>query len=491
MGAAPWLTCWAMLSLCVVGCSANSHGLDGIAENGDEDSATGRGRGDCPGDFRSPRVPGHLDVVLVVSNDGLVEWFSSSLVDQVEDLVAELFSAGYANVRIGVTTGEIISHTVPFGTAEHGDGGKFLVRTASKGSYPMGNPLGERVVCTSDEECKQKLPGAQWRCTSAADELVCPSGFPRSICRKSCDVDTDCLQGEEDLWFEPVCKETSGGTGCYVEPPLQCPEAMIGYVDLDSDWQEDQVNLGQLRCAAMVEAHQGVLSKTQQLVRSALMSLDKTGLYAEQAQAFLRDDADLLVVLVSAKNDCSAVAGKWVPGEANNRCHLTGSAGDPVESVPPHVWKLLDPTKEGKPENVPAENLFPLLPIQEAASQLRAVKETGAGTAFVLAVAGWPSTCFGGEELAAAAFDFEPVCAPGELLDEEQQHAYYDRLQKLAKEEDLRCSTSIGACADHHFVGSLGTRLVEFAWQFEKQGRVVSICRRDWFTDVGDWLQQR
>jgi hypothetical protein len=88
----------------------------------------------------------------------------------------------------------------------------------------------------------------------------------------------------------------------------------------------------------VVGAEQRIEANLEQGINAALYALDKTGPNKEQAKAFLRDDAYLVIVFISDEDDCSVAPYKSLKSEQYGKCIcIPDTQQDPVKG------KLLPP----------------------------------------------------------------------------------------------------------------------------------------------------
>ncbi len=230
-------------------------------------------------------------------------------------------------------------------------------------------------VCASDWTCQDRCETYlfdQGKCSTAcaagagkACQMECMAQFPKQdfLCFLACDSTYDCTDrciaefGDSSY----RCLMPSGSTansGCMRPPPTRfCPKngpkilnstvadqwlkdwiegGWDGHPDWnpawknlplgDSDAEFDARELARTTvfeqlfiCMATIGALQDdVCGNQEQGLRAAWMALDPEGENADQAKRFLRDDAYLLVVVVSDEEDCSA------PDRCERRDEFTG-----------------------------------------------------------------------------------------------------------------------------------------------------------------------
>jgi len=217
-------------------------------------------------------------------------------------------------------------------------------------------------ACSSEWNCQQKCEGYLYDsqmcaqvCAAgggAACRTACTTQFKNQdfLCSMICDTQFDCTDRciAEFGGATYRCLAPGGdpsNAGCMQPPPTTfCPKngpkildteiadqwllswmqgGWDGHPDWDSRWkqlptgpsQEDFMARETARnkvfeqlfiCMATIGADQVLCGNQEQGLRAAWMALDPEGENADQSEQFLRDDAYLLVVVVSDEDDCSA-----------------------------------------------------------------------------------------------------------------------------------------------------------------------------------------
>jgi hypothetical protein len=231
-----------------------------------------------------------------------------------------------------------------------------------------GNPLPDAAGWV----CEAKPASDQWTCDTTPEVKTAQGADDHyagdylftvaTRCRYKCDKDVDpgkCATVFGDPSY--TCLYPGGdGTqaGCIVPPATsECPAApgptilnstvadqwlkewiagnWAGAADWDPQWKQlptgdstidiaarttARASVYELlfRCQVTVGAAQILCGNQEQGLRAAWLALDKTGENAAQAAAFLRGDADLLIVVVGDEDDCSAPEYEKTPGVFSN-----------------------------------------------------------------------------------------------------------------------------------------------------------------------------
>ncbi len=175
--------------------------------------------------------------------------------------------------------------------------------------------------CLGTEDCKKKY-GDGWLCNGTdAANLYNLNRSVNTSCEYRCKGDGDCCGefcfagdcGADQACLLDKCEGaptdactfecySPGGNkqeaGCLRPPDTQdCPSSVPAVLTTNS--------LDLFKCIATVQPKQTGTAGFEQGMRCAWMALDPSGLHAEQAKGFLRDDAYLVLVFVSDEDDCS------------------------------------------------------------------------------------------------------------------------------------------------------------------------------------------
>jgi len=236
-------------------------------------------------------------------------------------------------------------------------------------------------MCASDWDCMKKCESYLY--DSAKCENVCAGGgdcfetcsdveFEKQdflctmVCEGTYDCEDKCIAEFGDKTYR--CLYPGGDesrAGCLLPPSTAyCPEKGPTMLDKEvaeqyfQDWKDiewagnpdwrgldDKTVRGLIFeqlfiCMASVGAAQSICGNQEQGLLAAWMALDKDGENAAQAQSFLREDAFLLIVIVSDEDDCSSTekiaaieSGKCACKADTNGCTPDGNC-DPTQSGP-------------------------------------------------------------------------------------------------------------------------------------------------------------
>ncbi len=191
-----------------------------------------------------------------------------------------------------------------------------------------------------------------------------------------------------------------------------------------------------MRCLARVGAEQHAAADSSAGLGAAVAALDQEGPNAEQARAFLRADARLLVVIANDEEDCTTADGEPLHKEISHDCNCLG-----------------DETQGG-----------PLASVQSLADRLKSVKPDPAAVS-VLAIIG------------------DAVSAIPEDADAERALFQSSRCGQCPVEGTHAQNIWTYICHSDLGKAELGARYRAFAEAFGQRGRTHSICAPDgWVT---------
>ncbi len=208
------------------------------------------------------------------------------------------------------------------------------------------------VICkpdpSCDELCEAQFGGRNVKCVYPGGDKNgsgCMKYPETSICPKHLGAKYNILDNAlTDKWFK------AWKQGKWVGDPA--------WKDLPEDEVREKVFEQLFKCMATVGATQQPCANQEMGLRAAWQALNPKGENADQAKAFLRDDAYLLVVIVSDEDDCST--DKLLSGNDAVRCAcLKDQDGCPDE---PGVE--CDPRHPG-----------PLIPVTRLVSELKSLKK--------------------------------------------------------------------------------------------------------------------
>ncbi|MBM4370820.1 MAG: hypothetical protein FJ098_04155, partial [Deltaproteobacteria bacterium] len=279
----------AMWVLLVVVCSSLTPACSpqGSEQPGRSDFG-GEGTGDS--DVAAPPRPWKLDVLWVVDNSASMCQEQRALVEHIGAFVDALPEETVGELRMAVTTTDVLMGQ-----------GEFVAGAAEK--YPNACAETRIVPCTEDADCAALL-SESWICNPPpfiGDEFLMENlnGSLNSSCTFGCVTDQECCdefcpQGDcGPCTYQCVAPGGASSEKDCVEQPIPCEEAPEG------DWG------AWARCHLQAGASQGFTAGLEGGIKAAWMALDPEGLNPDQAAAFNRPDAHLLVVLVSDEEDCS------------------------------------------------------------------------------------------------------------------------------------------------------------------------------------------
>jgi hypothetical protein len=201
----------------------------------------------------------------------------------------------------------------------------------------------EEIVypCLSDDDCTGEF-GPDWVCKKpplGVQYQTNANGSLNSTCRYKCTDDAGCMDAfSQDPSEVFQCIKPGGdpdAAGC-LQPPnvADCP------TDLPCVVSTADGTLDELACTLVVGALQDKNPQLEQGLKAAVWALASDNASCapnnvEQAEAFLRPDAHVLVVFVSDEDDCSLACDEEVMAVQFSQCGCLDDAdhGGPLEPV--------------------------------------------------------------------------------------------------------------------------------------------------------------
>ena len=380
----------------------------------------------------------------------------------------------------------------------------------------------KNTLPAATSNCPPEDPSCNWRCrvSGAASALINDNCSINSNCWRHCTTAKECHDTFEPNNPNPrmICYHPGGSpskdSGCQYPPPTEdCPAAkdippVLGTkkrVIAGKEWNE----LDLFHCSATVGAAQTQESKFEGGLRSAWMALDPNGpncpkdangvrTAACQNKQLLRDDAYLVIVVVSDDDDCSvnlqiplenataaqkAALDAILTLEVRERCqeygdavggnqwlnegnceYLKGLSGQTITFCPCDCRAMA----KGSPERAKCENTvandrakfakvdFRFASVNEFVNKFRSLKSDPAKVIFA-AVTGF-----------SLAKDADKSYSDGVAF-------YKSQLKNIAP------GSTPYVCAGAKGDAGFGTRYVQTANAFKDNGVVLNICEGDNF----------
>ena len=446
-----------------------------------------------------------VDFLWVVDDSSSMCQAQSSLADSFDDFLERLETSANLDYRMAVVTTDMLTDgfvgqfraekaaEFPFACVQKIPAVCLRpdVLPSAQASYPQVVDL-----CLNKPECLCD-PGYECDSPSTAKNVLNCNGTINSGCRKTCTVDADCdraFRGEAEgdscagdaASCQYRCLNPSGdakGTGCVLRPNTgDCPDsatlrssiiAGAGSVcdngevcadasecdinkdglhdDTDGDcgpppypWLTNTTAKDYFRCVSVVGADQNNNKNLEQGINSVIWALSGAAgaPNADQSRKFLRDDAHLVVVMISDEEDCSTddcgvdpADGKWKCGWSVRKEDF-GKCGCLADS----------------------EIGGPLLPVSGAIKQLKALK-TGPGRVLVAAIVGDSQATDPAQRDAERTLYTQSEC--GQCPNPSDNHA--DRAKTYI------CKSGSGQA-------DFGRRYAEFVGGFGDDGMIANIC---------------
>ncbi len=444
-----------------------------------------------------------VDFVWVIDPSTSMCQEQASLAQSFKKFIDQISQAVNIDYRIAVITTDGLSgdeqgrfrhnltQTSPFACAES------IVQTCQPGA--AGNQS-----CSSVQG-----KGPNWICkgpTVAKEQVNCNASI-NNYCQKACDSDGECDKEFLGADAEAKCKANpkdctyhcvkpgGGESGCVLQPPtLDCPDtdtlhtlmtddaatnkdACGGDTNLSAPYLTNKNASELFKCVGTVGTLQESNATLEQPLSTTLMALSPTGFNgvdkSGQAKCFLRDDAYLVVVMVSDEDDCSVAQGVKLGKDRYGTCNCLPDSDT--------LWD--DPNDPG-PNLVPG----PLLSITDAANRIKALK-SDPGKVLVAAIFGdveQQDTEKGGINTRVSCFEMNEKFRGKDTSDPALG------LDDLDKSRLSYCQSKCNLCADpskkHNKLfqtyvcesptgkADYGSRYNQFVRRFGKNGIVTNIC---------------
>jgi len=306
------------------------------------------------------------------------------------------------------------------------------------------------VMCNADPGCDSlcaaQFGGRNVKCVYPGGDKQgsgCMKYPDTSVCPKNLGSKYNILDNKlSEKWFQ------AWKNGEWVGDPA--------WKDLKDEQVRDKVFEQLFKCMATVGATQYPCANQEMGLRAALQAVNTSGENADQAKAFLRDDAYLMVVIVSDEDDCST--DKILSGNDAVRCACLND-------------KNGCPDQPGMPCD--AKNAGPLLPVTSIVNQIKSLKPDPSMVLFA-AITGEP----------IPQSDVTPL-PPA------------DEKATLGRYYDCKCRTnghnqSLNyICKSNQGISDFGSRYVLAAKCFNTHGVVSNICNDSGLEDALKDIVQR
>ncbi|MFT7624616.1 MAG: hypothetical protein ACI9WU_003804 [Myxococcota bacterium] len=291
-----------------------------------------------------------LDVLWVI--DGSKSMCREQVVLEAEThAVVQRLDASDVDYRMGVVTTDMISE---------GHLGRFRHHRAVPFCFACAEGVRRFCIRGQDDLCTDAL-GPGWRC-DAPDKVAnitnC-NGSVNSICKPLCTTDADCDAALADAAQAAACAADSetclhrcwspGGdpasSGCLRRSPTEdCPdsatmrETLLAAVGLQGSAAAPFITPASsalLPCISVVSPESHINANLEQGFNAAITALSALGDNADQAQQFVRDDAQLVILFVTDDDDCSVAPGATLAKEQYGTCSCLddSDSGGPLRPV--------------------------------------------------------------------------------------------------------------------------------------------------------------
>ncbi|MBT9556933.1 MAG: hypothetical protein IV100_12935 [Myxococcales bacterium] len=340
----------------------------------------------------------------------------------------------------------------------------------------FGNDLGQilncngsvnsdcRKTCATSPECDAFFLGGAAGAECAADS---------SRCQFRCNTEADVGSGVNGCVRRPVTAGCPGpealkaaliaGAGRFCDDGKACGDdtdcAGGSCRAPNHPWLVPATARDLFRCVGVVGADQGIVKGMEQGINAALWSLNRaqTAPNADQARSFLRDDAYLVVVMISDEEDCSTADCGVDPKDGVWRCAASIRKEDYAR-----CGCMADARSGG-----------PLLPVSDAVNQLKSVK-ADPGKVVVAAIVG--------DSVAPTAAERD---VERQLYRESECGLCDDPNNQFGRAGNSSICSSTSGKADH------GRRYAELVSAFGANGVLTNICNDEGIGPALDVIADR
>lgn len=385
--------------------------------------------------------PVKIDFLWVVDNSTSMCQEQASLARSFKTFTDTLEDSFTVDARIAVTS--VSAQCDNDGTSIFAGKGKFNTHASHQLPVACGEEVhrpcgGAGAFCDDGLDCSELGEcdtNGSWSCQGRKDDAACvqnTNGSYNEYCRRTCRTDAECqdIFGDESM----RCVNSSAvpeQTACVREPPTaDCPAELPAILEKNNDID----NTDLFQCIANVGLSSGSpCFRYEEQLRSALLAIDPAGVNRDQSLAFLRDDAYLVIIVVSDEEDCSVSDGReGMINEAQGGSTAFDRCG------------LYPTTDEGGP----------LVPVAHYVNKFKSLK-SDPSKVIVATIAG--DTLETDEGAIEAA------------------HEAYVK----SKNEPKTCRAGTYICNSDSGVADYGRRLIEFATSFGPNGTFENICDSD------------
>ncbi|MFO0747427.1 MAG: hypothetical protein U1F43_17435 [Myxococcota bacterium] len=250
-----------------------------------------------------------IDFLWVIDNSSSMCQEQRLLAENFERFRSSLEVNFDVDARIAVTS--VDAQCDNNGTSVFAAKGKFNQHVTRGANFTCHETL--PFSCHTSDQCSDCAvlgnceSSGEWTCKvpSTPDCDVNPNGSLNTGCQRECNTDEECKVAFGDDRY--VCVNVSGNSGCVVPAPTaDCPDELPPFLEKN----ESVDNTDLFGCIANVGVTQQICLRFEQPLKTGYMALDPTGPNADQAAAFLRPDAFLVVILISDEEDCSTAEGR-------------------------------------------------------------------------------------------------------------------------------------------------------------------------------------
>jgi hypothetical protein len=292
-----------------------------------------------------------IDFLWMVDNSTSMCEEQFALAGNFDTFSAKLTNFFAIDPRVAVTTADMQCPIQP-AQGINASGGVFNTVPATR--FPTACIAKHQTECSTNEDCTPVGDSGTWSCNQENLPvcIVNPNGSVNTSCQRGCQTDDDCQSyyGNDYICLTPG--DSPESWGC-VRPPqtASCPSTLPPYITAD--------NLEQFSCLATVGVYAENCFKYEQGLRSAMAAIDPGGPNAAQAAGFLRDDAYLVVILVSDEDDCSTPDGVSFTEDFYYNCALQPTTDAQCPPIDPDTGLAMEGSCDcqgGRGKLVPVTN---------------------------------------------------------------------------------------------------------------------------------------
>lgn len=395
-----------------------------------------------------------IDFLWVIDNSTSMCEEQVALAASFQTFTQKLSTFFAIDARLAVTTADAQCDLDPEAKINASKG---VFNNVPASRFPAACYFKDQVECSSDDDCGA---AGEWSC--AVEQLdtciVNPNGSVNTSCRRLCNSDADCAAQFGDPSFECLQPGGSGDTGCLKQPDTQaCP------ANLPSVLTSVDNNIEDFACLATVGVYSSKCFKYEQGLRTAFTAIDVNGQNSEQAKNFLREDAYLVIIIVSDEDDCSTVDGQTFHEDLYNTCAFEKT------------------TDEGGI----------LVPVRNYVNRFKSLKKDPSRV-IVAAIAGDALVEDTSDKLVPACASLLPSDPTNSTAQQQAQYLACAREEfRASKTNPKICHQKTYACRGAGGIADWGSRYQELTQGFGNNGLFLNICSESGISSALDDIAEK